>query len=44
VLATISAGGPAAIQRYKQRGDVTLFEATVSNRDGLVREIAAMAV
>jgi nucleoside-triphosphatase THEP1 len=43
VVATISTGGSAAIQRYKQHSDVTLFTVTRSNRDHLVAEIAAMA-
>ncbi len=42
VVATISAGGSAVIQRYRQREDITLFEVTRSNRDRLVGEIAAM--
>ena len=43
LVATISAPGPEAIQRFKRRADVTLFEVTRSNRDRLVREIAALA-
>ncbi len=42
VIATISAGGSAGIQRFKQREDVTLIAVTRSNRDRLVGEIAAM--
>ena len=43
VVATISAAGSAAIQRFKQHSDVTLFAVTRSNRDHLVEKIAAMA-
>ena len=42
LLATISAGGPGEIQRFKRRADVTLFEVTRSNRDARVKEIAAL--
>lgn len=42
LVATISAGGPGAIQRFKRRADVTLFEVTRSNRDARVKEIAAL--
>jgi nucleoside-triphosphatase len=43
LVATISAGGSPAIQRFKQHSDVTLFTVTRSNRDHLVGEIAALA-
>ncbi len=43
LVATISAGGPRAIQRFKKREDVVLFEVTRLNRDRLVKKIAALA-
>ena len=42
VIATISAGGPETIQRYKQRVNVTLIEVTRSNRDRLADKIAPL--
>jgi nucleoside-triphosphatase len=42
LVATIAAGGSGQIQRFKRRGDVNLFTVTRSNRDELVKEIAAL--
>jgi nucleoside-triphosphatase len=42
LVATISTGGSGVIKRFKRRGDVTLFTLTRSNRNTLVKEIAAL--
>jgi len=44
LVATISAGGSQAIRRLRKRDDIVLIEVTRCNRDGLVQEIAALAV